>query len=128
MERGVKRRHTPTMKTNKKRTKLPVLCAGLIASAATAFAGEQTLPTPPQSGYVDTESSVIYINTFSKSLSPSMRMGYMILPPALLEGYEARLGSFSCSVPVLDQYVLAEFIGSGSFERHLNRVRKKMKK
>ena len=58
MERGVKRRHTPTMKTNKKRTKLPVLCAGLIASAATAFAGEQTLPTPPQSGYVDTESSV----------------------------------------------------------------------
>ena len=58
MERGVKRRHTTTMKTNKKRTKLPVLCAGLIASAATAFAGEQTLPTPPPSGYVDTESSV----------------------------------------------------------------------
>ena len=58
MERGVKRRHTPTMKTNKKRTKLPVLCAGLIASAATAFAGEQNIPTPPPSGYVDTESSV----------------------------------------------------------------------
>ena len=46
------------MKTRKQRTKLPVLCAGLIASAATAFAGEQTLPTPPPSGYVDTESSV----------------------------------------------------------------------
>ena len=58
MERGVKRRHTPTMKTRKQRTKLPVLCAGLIASAASAFAGEQTLPTPPPSGYVDTESSV----------------------------------------------------------------------
>lgn len=77
---------------------------------------------------LDTESSVIYINTFSKSLSPSMRMGYMILPPALLEGYEARLGSFSCSVPVLDQYVLAEFIAGGSFERHLNRVRRQMTK
>ena len=58
MERGVKRRHTTTMKTNKKRTKLPVLCAGLIASAATAFAGEQNIPTPSPSGYVDTESSV----------------------------------------------------------------------
>ena len=46
------------MKTRKQRTKLPVLCAGLIASAASAFAGEQTLPTPPPSGYVDTESSV----------------------------------------------------------------------
>lgn len=77
---------------------------------------------------LDTEQSVIYINTFSKSLSPSMRMGYMILPERLLPEYEERLGRFSCSVPVLDQYALAEFINSGSFERHLNRVRKKMKK
>ena len=76
---------------------------------------------------LDGGSSVIYINTFSKSISPSMRMGYMILPEALLEVYEERLGRFSCSVPVLDQYILAEFINSGSFERHLNRVRRKMK-
>jgi GntR family transcriptional regulator/MocR family aminotransferase len=52
----------------------------------------------------------------------------MILPSRLLSEYEARLGKFSCSVPVLDQYALAEFINSGSFERHLNRMRKKMKK
>lgn len=77
---------------------------------------------------LDTTHSVIYINTFSKSLSPSMRMGYMILPEALLPEYEKKLGMFSCSVPVLDQYALAEFISSGSFERHLNRVRRKMKK
>jgi GntR family transcriptional regulator/MocR family aminotransferase len=77
---------------------------------------------------LDTTESVIYINTFSKSMSPSMRMGYMILPSRLLPEYEARLGKFSCSVPVLDQYALAEFINSGSFERHLNRMRKKMKK
>lgn len=77
---------------------------------------------------LDTRGSVIYINTFSKSLSPSMRMGYMILPRALLPEYESKLGVFSCSVPVLDQYVLAEFIADGSFERHLNRVRRKIKK
>ncbi len=76
---------------------------------------------------LDSSSSVIYINTFSKSLSPSMRMGYMILPDALLPAYDEILGKFSCSVPVLDQYVLAEFISSGGFERHLNRMRRKIK-
>lgn len=69
--------------------------------------------------------SVIYINTFSKSLSPSMRIGYMILPPHLLSVYEKTFGEFSCSVPVLDQYILAEYISSGNFERHLNRVRRR---
>ena len=76
---------------------------------------------------LDRNHSVIYINTFSKSLSPSMRMGYMILPEALIPAYNENLGKLSCSVPVLDQYVLAEFISSGSFERHLNRMRRKIK-
>ncbi len=74
------------------------------------------------------DNNVIYINTFSKSLSPSMRMGYMILPDNLLEVYDKELGEFSCSVPVMEQYALAEFIKSGSFERHLNRMRRKMQK
>ena len=74
---------------------------------------------------LDSHQSVIYINTFSKSLSPSMRIGYMILPEILLPIYEEKLGDFSCSVPVLDQYVLAEYISSGNFERHLNRIRRK---
>lgn len=77
---------------------------------------------------LDASDSVIYINTFSKSLSPSMRMGYMILPESLMDEYEKKLGMFSCSVPVLDQHVLAEFIASGSFERHLNRARRRMKR
>lgn len=77
---------------------------------------------------LDTGQCVIYINTFSKSLSPSMRMGYMILPETLAAKYNEKLGMFSCSVPVLDQYVLAEFISNGSFERHLNRARRKMKR
>lgn len=76
---------------------------------------------------LDTRQSVIYINTFSKSISPSIRIGYMILPEALIPEYKKGAGRFSCSVPVLDQYVLAEFISSGSFERHLNRMRRKMR-
>lgn len=93
------------------------------------FASEFFLPGHPiQSLYsLDTNKSVIYINTFSKSLSPSMRMGYMILPEKLLSLYEQKLGAYSCTVPVFDQYVLAEFISKGYFERHLNRVRRRMK-
>lgn len=72
----------------------------------------------------DDSQRVIYINTFSKSLSPSIRIGYMILPERYLGVYRKTMGDFSCTVPVLDQYVLAEFIDKGHFEQHLNRVRK----
>lgn len=77
---------------------------------------------------MDKRDSVIYVNTFSKSLSPAMRIGYMILPQELMERYEKSFGAYTCTVPALDQYVLAEFISSGSFERHLNRKRRKMRK
>ena len=70
---------------------------------------------------------VIYLNTFSKSLAPSMRMGYMILPKDLMREYREKLGFCSCTVPTFDQYVLAEFISGGQFERHLNRMRRKLK-
>lgn len=73
---------------------------------------------------LDEHQNVIYINTFSKSLSPSIRIGYMILPEKYLMMYRESMGNFSCTVPVLDQYVLAEFIDRGHFEQHLNRVRK----
>lgn len=75
---------------------------------------------------MDRTGRVIYVNTFSKSLTPSMRMGYMILPERLAAEYEKKLGFYSCTVPVIDQYVLAEFIANGSFERHLNRMRRKI--
>jgi len=75
----------------------------------------------------DDSQSVIYINTFSKSLSPSIRIGYMILPEKYLAVYLETMGDFSCTVPVLDQYVLAEFIERGHFEQHLNRVRRRRK-
>jgi len=68
---------------------------------------------------------VIYINTFSKTLAPSMRTGYMILPERLMKEYRDRLNFYSCTVPVYEQYVLAEFINSGDLERCINRRRRK---
>ena len=76
---------------------------------------------------MDRRGCVIYINTFSHSLAPSMRMGYMVLPEALMARYRERLGFYSCSVPLFDQYVLARFISQGYFERHLNRLRRQNK-
>lgn len=77
---------------------------------------------------MDRRGSVIYVNTFSHSLAPSMRMGYMVLPEQLMARYREKLGFYSCSVPLFDQYVLARFISQGYFERHLNRLRRAAKK
>lgn len=70
---------------------------------------------------------VIYLNTFSKTLAPSMRTGYMVLPEALLPRYREKLGFYSCTVPVFDQLVLAELIRSGELERYINRRRRKQR-
>ncbi len=70
------------------------------------------------------DGKVIYLNTFSKSLAPSIRVAYMVLPDLLMRKYTEKLGFYSCTVPVFDQYVLAEYIKSGAFERHLNRIRR----
>ena len=72
--------------------------------------------------------NVIYINTFSKTIAPSMRIGYMILPEERIGQFEERLGFYSCTVPVFDQYVLAELLRSGDFERHVNRLRRRRRK
>ena len=68
---------------------------------------------------------VIYLNTFSKTMAPGMRMGYMVLPEPWMVRYEAALGFYSCSVPVYEQLVLSEFIRSGELERTINRRRRK---
>lgn len=67
----------------------------------------------------------VYMNTFSKTIAPSVRIGYMVLPVELLERYEKAVGFYSCTVPVLEQFVLAELLENGAFERHINRVRRK---
>ena len=74
---------------------------------------------------MDRDARVIYMNTFTKSISPAMRIGYMVLPEVLMERYMERLSFYSCTVPVLDQYALAAFIDEGYFERHLGRMRRK---
>ncbi len=73
---------------------------------------------------LDKRGCVIYLNTFSKTVAPSMRVGYMVLPERLLNDFEEKLGFFSCTVPVFEQYVLAELIENGDFERHINRIRR----
>lgn len=71
---------------------------------------------------------VIYVNTFSKTIFPSVRTAYMLLPMQLAEKYERLFGSLSCTVPTLEQLVIANLIENGSFVRHLNRVRRARKK
>ena len=72
--------------------------------------------------------NVIYLNTFSRTVSPSMRVGYMVLPEKLVPVFHEKVGFYSCSVPAYEQYVLAELLNNGEFERHINRVRRKERK
>ena len=68
--------------------------------------------------------NVLYLNTFSRTVSPSLRVGYMVIPRNLLPVFELRLGFYSCTVPAFEQYVLTELLNSGDFERHINRIRR----
>ena len=72
--------------------------------------------------------NVIYMNTFSKTVSPALRMGYMVIPKHLVKDFASKLGFLSCTVPTFEQMVLCELISSGDFERHINRVRRKKRK
>ena len=82
------------------------------------FSGQ---PIPPL--YSMDAKKVIYINTFSKSITPAVRISYMILPQQLMEKYKRNMSFYSCSVSGIDQYMLARFISEGYFERHINRMR-----
>jgi len=77
-----------------------------------------------QTQSMDQNERVVYLSTFSKSLMPSLRIGYMVLPPPLLNRYRERYRHFTCSVPRFEQHTLAEFMATGDFEKHLNRMRK----
>jgi len=77
---------------------------------------------------LSTYDNVIYLNTFSKTISSSMRVGYMVLPKQLVKRFQDKLGFYSCTVPTFEQYVLAQLINNGDFERHINRVRRNKRK
>ena len=73
---------------------------------------------------LDRSGRVIYMNTFSKSLAPSIRISYMVLPGDLMRLFQEKLGFYSCTVPSFEQYTLARFLSEGYFEKHINRLRK----
>ena len=64
------------------------------------------------------------MNTFSKTLASSIRISYMVLPPALMDRFQRELGFYSCTVPSFEQYTLARFLEEGHFEKHINRLRR----
>ena len=72
---------------------------------------------------LDTGERVVYLNTFAKSLAPSLRISYMVLPPHLLARYRQELQFYSSTVPSFEQYTLARFMERGHFERHIARMR-----
>ncbi len=74
------------------------------------------------------DENVIYLNTFSATVCPGIRTGYMLLPKSLSRLFYDKLGVYSCTVPTLEQLVLAKLINDGTFERHLNRVRRARRK
>lgn len=74
---------------------------------------------------LEPEDTVIYMNTFTKTISPAIRTGYMLLPRKRAEELKSKISFYSCTVPTYDQYVLAEYLNSGAFERYINRVRRK---
>lgn len=87
------------------------------------------LRKPEETLFADAASrNIIYLNTFTRTVSPALRVGYMVLPRHLLPAFALRTGFYSCTVPAFEQYVLAELISSGDFERHINRIRRNERK
>lgn len=72
---------------------------------------------------LDSQERVIYLNTFAKTLTPSLRIAYMVLPRELLAKYRKNLLFYSCSVSAFEQLTLQAFLKQGHYEQHLNRMR-----
>ena len=73
---------------------------------------------------IDGGEQVVYLNTFSKTIAPSIRISFMVLPRHLLADFREKLGFFACTVSAFEQYTLARFLSDGYYEKHLSRMRK----
>lgn len=82
------------------------------------------LKTVPSLQSINHNHRVIYLNTFSKTLDPSIRISYMVLPRKLMERYINTMNFYSCTVSAFEQYAMAEFMNKGYFERHIHRMKK----
>lgn len=71
---------------------------------------------------MDSRHRVIYMNTFSKTMVPSIRISYMVLPEKLMEKYISTMSFYSCTVSGFEQYALASFMQKGCFERHIRKM------
>ncbi len=80
-------------------------------------------PLPALQG-LDSAGRVIYIGTFSKVLFPALRLGYLILPPSLVEAFQTVRNLIDLHPPILEQAVLTDFIVDGHLARHLRRMRR----
>jgi GntR family transcriptional regulator/MocR family aminotransferase len=79
-------------------------------------------PIPPLFE-TDSQGCVIYFNSFTKSIAPSIRISYMVLPDKLLARFEKMFSFYTCPVPSFEQYTLARFISEGYFAKHLRRLK-----
>lgn len=84
-------------------------------------------PIPALQG-LDTNEKVIYMGSLSKSIAPTLRVSYMVLPSHLMKQFKERLSYILCPVPMMEQKALCRFIELGYFERHLNKMRTLYKK
>ncbi|WP_419884123.1 PLP-dependent aminotransferase family protein [Peribacillus sp. B-H-3] len=73
---------------------------------------------------IDKGDNIIFLGSFSKSLMPSIRISYMILPQSLMDRYQDKLSFYHSTVSRINQQTLAQFMEAGEFEKHLNRMRK----
>lgn len=85
-----------------------------------------TKPVPAMKS-IDSIGRVIYLGSFSRTISPALRISYMVLPEELLSSYLAQCSAFGCGVSKLDQLILTQFLTAGHFETHLNKMRKTYK-
>ncbi len=93
------------------------------------FESEFSLSRKPEDSLfsMSREENVIYMNSFTKTVAPAIRVGYMVLPKSLLPLFEEKIGFYSCTVPCMEQQILACLLAEGEFERHINRVRRRLR-
>ncbi|WP_295476761.1 PLP-dependent aminotransferase family protein [uncultured Pseudomonas sp.] len=73
---------------------------------------------------LDAEARVLYIGTFGKVAFPALRLGYLVLPPALVEPFSQRRALDMRHSEVVSQVVMAQFMAQGHFQRHIRRMRR----